>query len=99
MIVSKRHLTIIHYVIYVLGAKWYSRRKILTPTFHFNILQQFVEILIEEGENMTKSLKNIGGTVVKDLVSFASEHTLNAICGILFITIYNFILIEMLEKM
>ncbi|TGZ38590.1 hypothetical protein DBV15_11251, partial [Temnothorax longispinosus] len=62
------------------GAKWHSRRKILTPTFHFNILQQFIHILIEEGENMTKSLKNAGGTVVKDLVPFFSEHTLNAIC-------------------
>ncbi|XP_024883662.1 cytochrome P450 4C1-like isoform X2 [Temnothorax curvispinosus] len=62
------------------GAKWHPRRKILTPTFHFNILQQFVEILIEEGESMTKSLKNTGGTIVKDLVPFFSEHTLNAIC-------------------
>ncbi|XP_071582126.1 cytochrome P450 4C1-like isoform X1 [Temnothorax nylanderi] len=62
------------------GAKWHSRRKILTPTFHFNILQQFIQILIEEGENMTKSLKNAGDTVVKDLVPFFSEHTLNAIC-------------------
>ncbi|XP_071571005.1 cytochrome P450 4C1-like isoform X2 [Temnothorax nylanderi] len=62
------------------GAKWHSRRKILTPTFHFNILQNFIQILIEEGENMTKSLKNAGGTVVKDLVPFFSEYTLNAIC-------------------
>ncbi|XP_024893144.1 cytochrome P450 4C1-like isoform X1 [Temnothorax curvispinosus] len=68
------------YVIYVSGAKWHSRQKILTPTFHFNILQHFIQILIEEGENMTKSLKNAGGTVVKDLVPFFSEHTLNAIC-------------------
>ncbi|XP_070155094.1 cytochrome P450 4C1-like [Polyergus mexicanus] len=29
---------------------------------------------------MTKSLKDVGGTVVKDLVPFISEHTLNAIC-------------------
>ncbi|XP_011864532.1 PREDICTED: cytochrome P450 4C1-like isoform X1 [Vollenhovia emeryi] len=62
------------------GAKWHTRRKILTPTFHFNILQKFVEILIEESESMTKSLKKEGGTVVKDLIPFLSEHTLNAIC-------------------
>ncbi|XP_011879950.1 PREDICTED: cytochrome P450 4C1-like, partial [Vollenhovia emeryi] len=62
------------------GSKWHSRRKILTPTFHFNILQQFVEIFIEESENMVKSLKNTEGAVVKDLVPFFSEHTLNAIC-------------------
>ncbi|XP_039304801.1 cytochrome P450 4C1-like isoform X1 [Solenopsis invicta] len=62
------------------GSKWHSRRKILTPTFHFNILQQFVEILIEEGESMTNSLKNAGSTITKDLVPLISEHTLNAIC-------------------
>ncbi|XP_039304256.1 cytochrome P450 4C1 isoform X2 [Solenopsis invicta] len=62
------------------GSKWQSRRKILTPAFHFNILQQFVEILIKEGENMTKSLKNAECIVTKDLLPFISEHTLNAIC-------------------
>ncbi|XP_039307311.1 cytochrome P450 4C1 [Solenopsis invicta] len=61
-------------------SKWHTRRKILTPTFHFNILQQFVEILIKEGECMTNSLKNTGGTITKDLEPFITEHTLNAIC-------------------
>jgi len=73
-----------NYINYVLGSKWHSRRKILTPTFHFNILQQFAEILIEEGENMTKSLKNTEGIIVKELIPFISEYTLNAICGIIF---------------
>ncbi|XP_025262035.1 cytochrome P450 4C1 isoform X2 [Camponotus floridanus] len=62
------------------GVKWQTRRKILTPTLHFNILNQFVDILIKEGECMTKSLNGVEGTVVKDLLSFVSEHTLNAIC-------------------
>ncbi|TGZ47943.1 Uncharacterized protein DBV15_11188 [Temnothorax longispinosus] len=62
------------------GAKWHSRRNILAPLFHFNILQQFVEILFEQSENMTKSLKDIRGAVVKDSVSFVSEYTLNALC-------------------
>ncbi|XP_070169743.1 cytochrome P450 4C1-like [Polyergus mexicanus] len=62
------------------GAKWHTRRKILTPAFHFKILDQFADILINEGDCMTKSLKDVGGAVVKDLVPFISEHTLNAIC-------------------
>ncbi|XP_067213631.1 cytochrome P450 4C1-like isoform X2 [Linepithema humile] len=62
------------------GAKWQTRRKILTPAFHFNILQQFVDILIEESGRMVQSLKDVEGVVVKDLVPFMSEHTLNAIC-------------------
>lgn len=101
MFKSDKQLCIIVFVI-VLGSKWQSRRKILTPTFHFNILQQFVEVLVEESENMTKSLKNTGGTIVKDLVPFVSEHTLNALCGIfylqLFTTIKSFILNYMINN-
>ncbi|XP_036144121.1 cytochrome P450 4C1-like isoform X2 [Monomorium pharaonis] len=62
------------------GSKWQSRRKLLTPTFHFNILKQFTKILIEESESMTKSLKNAGGVITIDLIPFLSEHTLNIIC-------------------
>lgn len=62
------------------GEKWHKRRRILTPTFHFNILQQFVDILVEEGNRMTKYLNDIDGSIVKDLVFFISQHTLNAIC-------------------
>uniref|UniRef100_UPI003B639677 cytochrome P450 4C1-like n=1 Tax=Odontomachus brunneus TaxID=486640 RepID=UPI003B639677 len=62
------------------GPKWHLRRKILTPTFHFNILQQFIDIMLEESERMTHKLKNIGGMVEIDIIPFVCEHTLNAIC-------------------
>ncbi|KAL6254371.1 hypothetical protein P5V15_014418 [Pogonomyrmex californicus] len=62
------------------GTKWQLRRKLLTPAFHFAILKHFINILIKEGEDMANSLKNIESTIVKDLDSFVSEHTLNALC-------------------
>jgi len=53
----------------------------LTPTLNFNLLQQFIKIFLEQGENMTKSLKNTESTIVEDLESFVGEFTLNIICG------------------
>jgi len=71
----------LHYFVFVLAIKWQSRRKMLTPAFHLNILNKFVDSLIKEGDCMTKSLKDVRGIVVKDLLPFISEHTINAICG------------------
>ncbi|XP_017758948.1 PREDICTED: cytochrome P450 4C1-like [Eufriesea mexicana] len=62
------------------GRKWHTRRKILTPAFHFNLLQEFVDIFNEEGQHLIEKLKSEEGAVVKDLLPFISEHTLNVIC-------------------
>ncbi|XP_011631299.2 cytochrome P450 4C1-like, partial [Pogonomyrmex barbatus] len=70
------------YHIFVIGTKWHKMQKILTPMFHFNILKQFVEVLIEEGNNITQSLKNIKGSTVDDLAFFIGHHTMNVICEI-----------------
>jgi len=74
----------VYSIVYVVGAKWHSQRKMLNPAFQFNLLQQFVEIFLEQGENMTKSLKNTESTVVKDLELFVGKFTLNTICGTVF---------------
>ncbi|XP_032690305.1 cytochrome P450 4C1-like isoform X2 [Odontomachus brunneus] len=62
------------------GAKWHSRRKMLTPTFHFSILREFTNILTEEGKRMVQKLKDVGDMVEVDIELFISEHTLNIIC-------------------
>ncbi|XP_076168954.1 cytochrome P450 4C1 [Ptiloglossa arizonensis] len=62
------------------GRKWQVRRKILTPAFHFNVLQQFADVFIEESERLSTNLKKEGGPSIKDLMPFYSEHTLNIIC-------------------
>ncbi|XP_011296456.2 cytochrome P450 4d2 isoform X2 [Musca domestica] len=40
------------------GKKWHSRRKIITPTFHFKILEQFVEIFDQQSGVMVKKLSD-----------------------------------------
>nr|WCB70622.1 cytochrome P450 4d46 [Phortica okadai] len=38
------------------GKKWHTRRKIITPTFHFKILEQFVEIFDQQSTIMIERL-------------------------------------------
>lgn len=40
------------------GKKWHQRRRIITPTFHFNILEQFVEIFQQQTTTMIEKLQN-----------------------------------------
>ncbi|XP_034123490.1 uncharacterized protein LOC117580852 [Drosophila guanche] len=39
------------------GKKWHARRKIITPTFHFKILEQFVEIFDQQSAIMVGQLQ------------------------------------------
>ncbi|XP_053691239.1 cytochrome P450 4d1-like [Sabethes cyaneus] len=41
------------------GKKWHSRRKIITPTFHFKILEQFVEIFDQQSNVFVDQLKQM----------------------------------------
>ncbi|XP_030554142.1 cytochrome P450 4p1-like isoform X2 [Drosophila novamexicana] len=61
------------------GKKWQTRRKMITPTFHFNILGQFMEIFKAESQKFVRRFENQEESVIS-----ISEHiprfTLNSIC-------------------
>lgn len=61
------------------GFKWHSRRKILTPTFHFNILKSFLEIIKDKSCDLVKRLEEYRGEEV-DLMPVISDFTLFTIC-------------------
>ncbi|KAI5651467.1 cytochrome p450 domain-containing protein [Phthorimaea operculella] len=61
------------------GNKWHSRRKILTPTFHFNILKSFSTIIEEKSLNLVKELRRSQGQE-QEVFSIISNATLYAIC-------------------
>ena len=63
------------------GDKWQKRRKMLTPAFHFGILQGFAEVFVEQGEKLVQRLKEKGDIVTEDIIPLLSECTLHSICG------------------
>ncbi|RZC39472.1 p450 domain containing protein, partial [Asbolus verrucosus] len=60
------------------GEKWRMRRKMLTPGFHFNILQGFIDIFNQETENLVKSLQKHIHEPFIDVVSPITDFTLKS---------------------
>ncbi|XP_075979842.1 cytochrome P450 4C1-like [Anticarsia gemmatalis] len=61
------------------GSKWHRRRKILTPTFHFNILKNFAVVMEERSRVLVEKLKPLDGLDVS-LMPVISDYTLVTIC-------------------
>ena len=66
--------------LYYAGDKWHKRRKILTSAFHFNVLQKYMDIILEQGDKTVQALKAEGESV-QSLLPFLAKYTLNVICG------------------
>ncbi|XP_074030298.1 cytochrome P450 4C1 [Leptinotarsa decemlineata] len=61
------------------GSKWHTRRKILTPAFHFNILQQFLGVFHSETDRLVETLKKEVDKPFTDVVPIMSQFTLYTI--------------------
>lgn len=79
------------------GQKWHQRRKIITPTFHFKILEQFVEIMDKHGDVFLDKLRKLQSKEI-DVFPYVSLYALDVICGNLSIffskSLINFFYIE-----
>ncbi|KAI2474356.1 hypothetical protein C4B38_000430, partial [Diabrotica virgifera virgifera] len=60
--------------------KWKQRRKILTPAFHFSILENFVDVFETNGNVFIDLLKKEVDKPSIDITSFVSLCTLDIIC-------------------
>lgn len=63
------------------GQKWISRRKILTPAFHFRILDDFVDIFDKQSRILVKKLKDFEGRGEFNIFPITALCALDVICG------------------
>ncbi|XP_036407558.1 cytochrome P450 4V2-like [Megalops cyprinoides] len=62
------------------GDKWRGRRKMLTPTFHFSILSEFLEVMNEQAEILTEKLEKQAGKGPFNCFNFITLCALDIIC-------------------
>lgn len=61
--------------------KWKKHRRVITPAFHFKVLEDFVEVFNSTGNVLVEQLRKEVGKKSFDIVPFFSLFTLDAICG------------------
>jgi cytochrome P450 family 4 subfamily V len=62
------------------GSKWHSRRKMLTPTFHFRILSDFLQVFNEQAFIMVEHLEKKVGKGEFDTFPYITLCALDIIC-------------------
>lgn len=64
------------------GEKWHKHRKIITPSFHFSILEGFCEVFAEQAEILVRILQQRSATGnVINICPLVSLTALDIICG------------------
>ncbi|ETN65675.1 cytochrome P450 [Anopheles darlingi] len=64
------------------GKKWHPRRKILTPAFHFKILDDFVDIFQEQSAVLVKRLESeLGNEAGFNCFPYVTLCALDVVCG------------------
>lgn len=92
------------YINLSVGLKWHKRRKMLTPAFHFSILETFFPILVENCDMLLRKMRSNLALEEFDVFPIISKCTLDIICGNEFFSIFgnyimsNALLIKMLRK-
>lgn len=61
------------------GRKWHARRKVITPAFHFQILEQFVDVFDKHSAIFVDNLRQFGEQEV-DVFPFITLCALDIIC-------------------
>ncbi|PNF27068.1 Cytochrome P450 4C1, partial [Cryptotermes secundus] len=62
------------------GQKWHTHRKMITPTFHFSILDSFVEVFSDKSEILVSKLQKEVGSQGFNIYPYITKCALDIIC-------------------
>lgn len=62
------------------GQKWFKRRKLITPAFHFNILKQFVDVFDRQSDVLVDILDKCCTEKTINIQPFITLMTLDVVC-------------------
>ncbi|CAD7091450.1 unnamed protein product [Hermetia illucens] len=62
------------------GNKWFTRRKIITPSFHFSILDGFVDVMSKQSDILITHLKSMAAKGEVDIYPIVNAFALDVIC-------------------
>ena len=63
------------------GKKWFNKRKIITPAFHFKILEQFVDVFDAQSNVFVEQIENYADGELVNIYPFVTRLTLDILCG------------------
>ncbi|KAH1013368.1 hypothetical protein HUJ04_002367 [Dendroctonus ponderosae] len=62
------------------GSTWRNHRKVITHSFHFSILLQFIDVFDSVGDNLVKKLESEAGKDSVEISQLISLYALDVIC-------------------
>lgn len=63
------------------GTKWKRNRRIIAPTFHFGVLEDFLQTFNVKGDILMEKLKEDCGEGTFDIFPYMALFALDSICG------------------
>uniref|UniRef100_A0A182Y395 Uncharacterized protein n=1 Tax=Anopheles stephensi TaxID=30069 RepID=A0A182Y395_ANOST len=63
------------------GEKWFQRRKIITPSFHFKILDQFMDVFNKEADTLVTKLERHVNQNEFNIYDYITLYALDSICA------------------
>lgn len=65
--------------------KWFTRRRIITPTFHFKILEQFFDVFVKHNKILMEKIGEKANGEIFDIFPMITASIMNSLCGKRFI--------------